>query len=301
MLELTPGKADLIEWTRGSLICREGIRGEVVWDALKPPKPFHSDRDPSRWLRDVWPGQWNTVLAEPATDLDGDGVRDLLWSLQGVSAFLALSGKDGSMLWNYAVDLDGLDGPGGPRPEGPVPDTREKPSKRTRYTLGTPAVVDLDRDGMGDLVATIAFSETQEEAKGRAPDVKARVSGQRVPVLFRRIVVAISGRSGRWIWSYPVEKSFTDPPYPTWYRAATVMSGQSPLIAIENRASWLVLDGATGRRISGPFELGFSPIRPLSFADLDRDGEPEVIALGSSTLAAFSSRTGEVALVRVSR
>ena len=34
--ELTPGKARLIEWMEGSLICRDGATGEVVWDALHP-------------------------------------------------------------------------------------------------------------------------------------------------------------------------------------------------------------------------------------------------------------------------
>ena len=35
-LELEPGKTSFVEWTEGSLICRDGETGNVVWDALSP-------------------------------------------------------------------------------------------------------------------------------------------------------------------------------------------------------------------------------------------------------------------------
>ena len=54
-LELNRGKADLIEWSLGSMIRRDGVTGEVVWDALHPPKPFDRNRDPSRWVRKIEP------------------------------------------------------------------------------------------------------------------------------------------------------------------------------------------------------------------------------------------------------
>ena len=59
---------------------------------------------------------WNFSVVEPALDLDGDGTRDVLVVVGTNHAFLALSGKDGSMLWNHVAELDG---PGGPQPEGP--------------------------------------------------------------------------------------------------------------------------------------------------------------------------------------
>ena len=39
-LELTPGKADLIERSSESVIRRDGASGKVVWDTLHPAKPF---------------------------------------------------------------------------------------------------------------------------------------------------------------------------------------------------------------------------------------------------------------------
>ena len=81
------------------------------------------------------------------------------------------------MLWNYVVDLDRLDGPGGPRPEGPAPATREKPSHRERFMLDPPALADLDRDGTPDVIATVAFGESREESgtdqREREPGLRA--------------------------------------------------------------------------------------------------------------------------------
>ena len=42
---------------------------------------------------------------EPAIDLDGDGTRDALAVIGNENAFFAVSGQDGSMLWNYAAEL----------------------------------------------------------------------------------------------------------------------------------------------------------------------------------------------------
>ena len=39
-VELTPGKANVIEWTEKSFICRDGATGSVVWDVLDPAAAF---------------------------------------------------------------------------------------------------------------------------------------------------------------------------------------------------------------------------------------------------------------------
>ena len=55
--ELTPGKADLIEWSKESLVrfdCSKS--GQVIWDAFHPARPVDRSRDVAHWMRAVNPG-----------------------------------------------------------------------------------------------------------------------------------------------------------------------------------------------------------------------------------------------------
>ena len=45
-VELTPGKADLVEWTPGSIVRRDGVTGEAFWDALSVSDPAGSPERP---------------------------------------------------------------------------------------------------------------------------------------------------------------------------------------------------------------------------------------------------------------
>ena len=53
-IELTPGKADLIEWTGQAVIRRDGQTGKPVWDSSRPSIPWKTDEDSAdrlrRWL-----------------------------------------------------------------------------------------------------------------------------------------------------------------------------------------------------------------------------------------------------------
>jgi len=49
-LEVSPGKADLFEWTRESPIRRDGVTGKVVWDALQSTRTIDRAREPDDWL-----------------------------------------------------------------------------------------------------------------------------------------------------------------------------------------------------------------------------------------------------------
>ena len=298
-LELTPGKADLIEWSKESLIRRDGANAKVLWDALHPAKPFVVNRDPApsmrSWMRGLRPSLPASQARRSPRDLDGDGTCDLLWVLQSASAFLALSGKDGSMLWNYVAELDG---PGGPKPDGLELNVRDTPSTRASQTIGVPTLADVDRDGTQDLIASIVFAESgQETARRLAAGSPGAATNNKRP-LHRRFVVAVSGRSGRWIWSYPLDKTFIDVPQETWSRSSALVQGKrSALVEVVDGTQWLGLDPATGRPHAGPFELGFAPVRPPQHADLDGDGDPETLALGPGPpggrlLSAFSTTTG---------
>ena len=82
---LTPGKADLIEWTGLTLIRRDGASGKPVWDASRPTKPGTPKRDPGRvdtaavvFRRRQAAGH----LGRARPDLDGDGTADIVWAVR---------------------------------------------------------------------------------------------------------------------------------------------------------------------------------------------------------------------------
>ncbi len=274
-LELTAGKADLVEWTKGSLICRDGATGKVLWDALHPAAPFDRRRDPARLLGNdsIW-SVGDSRFVEPAPDLDGDGIGDLLLYFRSAAAFVALSGYDGSMLWNFFAELDGR--------RGPIPRELQwlTRSMRRNSIGGEPAIADVNRDGTPDLIATMILSDSSIS-------------------LHRRIVVAISGRSGQRLWSYPVDETPIKAPRTSNDRPAVLVQGrQSTLVAYVDGTRWLGLNPATGKLRAGPIDLGCDPLVPVQHADLDGDGEPDVLALGPGpartrlTLSAFSIESG---------
>ena len=110
------------------------------------------------------------------------------------------------------------------------------------------------------------------------------------------IVVAVSGRTGRWLWNYALprkRKRGSEQPE----RALSILKGQSgPIIAVADQKTWMGLDPATGRPRRRPIELNVVPVRPVQYADLNGDGEPDVLAVGHGasgfTLVAVSSVTG---------
>ena len=218
---MTPGKADLIEWSGKTLIRRDGVTGKPVWDALYPAKPWEPGRDPGPWIRKLQGYYWEITLARPAPDLDGDGVGDVVWgllhrapnALRPSPTALAISGKDGSLLWSYVAEREGLGG---------------KPGQAGRNApMGGPIRP----------VESLAMV-----ARGKEP----------------------------------------------------------PLLTFVEGTTWVGLDPTSGRQESGPIDLGFVPLRPVQHADLDGDGEPEILALGRGsapgrqTLVAFSSRAGRM-------
>ncbi len=291
-LELTPGKSDIVEFTGKTLIRRDGATGNVVWDAANPTSPHDHGRDPSLWLRRIGPNRWNFTMVEPAMDLDGDGTRDVLVVVGNNHAFLALSGKGGSMLWNHVAQDDG---PGGPQPEGPELPGPIRPANRQGSLIGRPTVADVDGDGTVDVIATMVFQEFREEVAKRTGKRPTNMT----PTFSRRFVQAISGRSGRSLWSYPIDPAYTLVTAQYWDKSAVLTRGRrSSSVAILDGTRWLALDPATGRPKAGPIDLGFVPVRPLQHADLDGDGEPEIVALGpgpvptQQSLTAFSVATG---------
>ncbi len=300
---LAPGKADLVEWTGLSLIRREGASGKPVWDASRPAKPWGPKHDPVAWIErlsylgdEKRPG----ALVQPAPDLDGDGTADIVWAFRGTPSFLALSGANGSMLWNYMAQADG---PGGPDLHGPAWPQSIEQVPRPGRVLGSASSRDIDGDGIADLIAAFVLLDDlpprvfPRGRKAQPTVVEWDGSTHRG----RRVIVAVSGRSGKAVWSYPIDRQTTTSLFDPFDHGAIVIDGRKgATVAFVDGAAgmWIGLNLANGLPLGKPIDLGFVPVRPVQHADLDDDGEPEILALGpgpladQQTLSAFSCGSG---------
>ncbi len=96
----------------------------------------------------------------------------------------------------------------------------------------------------------------------------------------RRMVVAVSGRSGKQLWNYLIDRKPTDLPAESprpWDHF--YLPGEGPFVAVIDGSKWIGLDPATGRLRGPSIELGFAPVLPIQYVDLDGDGSAEILAL----------------------
>ena len=291
--ELEPGRSVFIEWWTDSLVCLDAGTGKERWDTSHPTRPFDGKRNPASWLPNVSIHSVQGRLLDPAIDFDGDGTRDLVWYFRDAPSVLALSGADGGILWDF---MAGPDGSGKPRRDSGLDLAKwYGNARRSGGIAGRPLVADVDRDGTPDLLATVEFSESEEEQNRRLA-APGGAAGRGQDTLEKRVLVAISGRSGKRLWSYAMDQSFTTLPENRQTQLGMLVeSGESKTIAFLDGTNWIGLDPASGRVAAGPIDLGFQPVVPLEHGDLDGDGSPEILALekaGSRTLHAFSIKTG---------
>jgi outer membrane protein assembly factor BamB len=273
-LELDPGKADFFGCTQKTLIRRDGATGKVIWEVESPHTlaASASVRERALW-RAMQANVPRTRFVETAPDLNGDGTGDLLLGLRPDAGFVAFSGKNGAMLWKYFAGPHGR--PGSPPSESAVASDLLKKNA----IAGEPALADVNRDGTQDLIATL--------------DVSISIGEQ------QRVVVAVSGRSGDLLWSYPVDDAPRRASATVVERPAVLVQGrESKLVAYVDGSEWIGLDPETGKRRAGPVDLGLKPVVPVRHADLDGDGEPEILAFGPEPggkermLRAFSVKNG---------
>jgi outer membrane protein assembly factor BamB len=289
---------DILALSAAGVTRRHGGTGAELWTAKLGAKDdpklagFRWD-----WDKQGTPSGRNELdrrprLLQPAPDLDGDGVPDLVWGSRRQAAVLALSGKDGRVLWCFQGPPPKLG------PNNPFADERAA----TGVVLGVAALPDVDGDGIPDLVA--AFT-SQEQADGSVP----------------RWVEALSGRTGKSLWRHDLDAHWFDPPpgtgvpfdslwdnsvgtgigsgsrfsldmlyekdwlhvmggLPAPYPPAVVAVEGRPVVVLAAGTRLVGLDPRTGTPAWPAHDLGFWPLRAPQFADLDGTGTGTVLLLG---------------------
>jgi hypothetical protein len=292
---LSGGKADFIEWSGQTLIRRDGVTGRVIWDTSRPAKPWDPRRDPVAWIQrlayygdDKRPGK----LVQPAPDLNADGTGDLVWAIEGAASIVAISGKDGSLLWTYSAKADG---PGGPDPAGPAPPRRGDPIPPLGRLFADPLAADVDGDGVADVIAAFAMLDAPPLEASGDPTGRLAVAFS-VHAQIQPVVVAVSGLTGRSLWNYALPRKRKGGFERSEMGLAIVSGHGGSTVALSDQRSWIGLDPATGLPRRQPIQLSVIPLRPLQYADVNADGEPELLAVGhvrsGTTLVAVSSVTG---------
>jgi serine/threonine protein kinase/outer membrane protein assembly factor BamB len=295
------GKSDVLLLSEKGLSRLDGGSAETIWSVTLDPA-----RQPElagfRW-------DW-TQLGSPsgkdgydrrhrllklAPDLDGDGTGDLVWASRRQAALLALSGKDGHLLWRYP--------PADPKKPAVIRQGDPDYLRCTGTVVGEPVTADVNGDGTPDVIAVFVSQEQQ--------------SG---PV--ERWVEAVSGRTGQSLWRQPLDGSWfrlpagTEPPQDAaWfpgsgnfmgssfamsseqlfersfmrgglgrgpalpYPAQLMRLGNRPVVTLVAGTHLVGLDLATGQPAWAPHDLGFWPVRAPQFADLDGDGHEDVLLL----------------------
>src|SRR5579885_1091204 len=138
--------------------------------------------------------------------------------------------------------------------------SRARTPPGTGYVSGQPIAADVDNDGKPDLIAVLSPGTPQNRATKK------------------RRVAAVSGRSGRELWSRDLGDATSRSDI------ELIRIGEQPVLAAAHGARWIGLDAATGRPCAGPFDLPAEPIRAPQYADADGDGRPEIIIVAAGAV-----------------
>jgi outer membrane protein assembly factor BamB/tRNA A-37 threonylcarbamoyl transferase component Bud32 len=299
------GRTDVILMTDKGISRVDGATKKVVWETILDPKVqplltgVHWDwKDVPIYLSE----DRSPRLVSPAPDLDGDGTGDVVVVLRDQAAVLALSGKEGKVLWCHVPERPGNGGPA----KAPIANDRSSLST----VVGLPAVTDVDGDGIPDFI--VAFAA--------ATNVKDPVRGA------QRWVEAISGRSGKSLWRRELDDAwFALPagaeaqkastwfvgnsgghsgggtqwsripgeyhrsPAPSWSVHAqdpvfvplppqTVKFGPQTLAVLMAGTRLVGFDARNGAQVWA-CDMGFLPPQPPKFADFDGDQLPDALLL----------------------
>jgi outer membrane protein assembly factor BamB len=293
------GRADLIVMVpkEGRLRRLDGATGKPAWlsDFVLDARNLPTGRDLQEWTRFLAPNQEYASLVEPPPDLDGDGTRDLIVASRTSPSLLAISGKDGHVLWSFR---------GRPAPAG-APGKLHPRDAAAGAVVGEPALVDVNGDGTPDVVVCFASSG----------ETFTTETGQEVRTGPQAWVEAVSGKTGTSLWRHSVDTRWLDPRYvvggpstgqPNYHRSCrpeVLRIGTQLVVVMAAGPMLLGLDPKTGAEVWPPHNLGFHAVRRPHFIALDRDRQAVALCLRSDqtptgelklTLVAVSCMTGQI-------
>jgi serine/threonine protein kinase len=260
---------------------RHGATGRDVWTLKLPEKPPASNY-PDKFIAKEWGGLLKLPesyedrqlatgespgLALPAADLDGDGRHDLVFASRHSPSLLAVSGKDGKVLWWFRA------APNVPRDHDAAADPFVLENSRERAAvLGEPVLVDV-AGAPAIIGAFVSFEYAYFETK----------AGKRFSPTRQYWLEAVAARTGKSLWRTPLT---VDVP--------RMSDGGDPFKRFPNRPEIVVLDGRralllsvhstlsafdveTGKELWPRYDLGDYLVQAPRIADLDGDGQPDAL------------------------
>ncbi len=286
------GRADVILFTDKGVSRLDGTSRRHLWDT-----PLAG---PEADLRPGWTWDWRLpqersidafdrrpLLVKPALDLDADGVRDLIVAGRSQAGLMAVSGAKGKILWTF------LERP----PAGGEPAVGEG------TVAGMPTVVPASEHAAPRLVAALAVAGKDKTPPRRwlqtlnARDGKPLWSHELPADWFTPTTDGALPSSCLWLRPgdrremTPVFRTSADGLY-SRYLGFRPTRGQAlpypPQVARVHGKDLVVLvcvagtrliglDLATGRPAWPALDLGFWPVRPPQLADLDGDGNTDIL------------------------
>lgn len=306
---------------------RDPAAGGKVW-SVKPERPPELKFAKERWLDSqggsyhyepsgIGQTDFRPYVLPTAPQLDGDqkGMGDILIALRHQPALFAFSSEDGRLLWCYAATL----------PESPDLTPR---GNATWFgtVVGEPQVVaDLDDDGVSDLIACLLVLEAGAAEKPLAVSDRPRrtidaVSGKtgkriwqyelddrwfdlpkgvEIPLASRWFAAPPYGGTSGSDWIAPHGNIFRNFVYRIGGDGDQIFRQSPPLLLREQGRSLLAcvagtrvvtLEVKTGQPTASPHDLSFTPVRPPQVADVNGDGNDDLVLVervGDSTFQTF--------------
>lgn len=212
-----------------------------------------------------------------APDLDGDRLEDVIVAARHQAWVMAISGRDGKLLWfaGRGADVVAVD----PRRQPPYSYSNRSPSA----VLGTPLVVkDLDADDTPDLLASFA------DERGSTP------ASENIEPPLRRWLECLSGKSGETLWKYEYDPAWFALPagveIPREAQWMVEVTGQSG-----NGGSYSDDQGDVSRNLGGEQAAGEAHLAPYPPMLIEQEGRSLVVAVAGTRWITLNLASGRPA------
>jgi outer membrane protein assembly factor BamB/predicted Ser/Thr protein kinase len=229
-------------------------------------------------------------LTRPLVDLDGDGVRDLVFVARTSPSLVAFSGRDGSLLW-WRRSLPFL-------PDGADQQSAEQTTVGQGSVVGRATLADINGDGVADALAVFMSARVPF----RLPDGKV-VSAEQ-----QGWIEAVSGKDGTPLWRQPLEANFdsflhSSDPGRRFNEATQPLIVRSPAgdeVVLAVDGSLCRFERTTGRVIEQWKDWDVTPLQAPQVADLDGNGVDELLLLSKAADDPSGRNRDRVTLTAVS-